>query len=547
MAVPCMTRRRFLTISAMSAASLAVDWRGIAVHAARMGPKEDYPTVVIGAGLGGLCCAAFLARQGIPVTILEKHEIPGGYATAFDRGGGKYRFEVSLHGTSIRGNHVERTLSELGVLEKLRLVELPETYRVKAPGMDVSFPQRDPEAFIRSLGELFPREADGIRGFVEEVLNIFEETEKYGRQSGFFKTVLKPIFPLQFRRMWNVRNQTLSDLLDDHVQDPQARDMLSAMWGYYGLPPSRLSGFYYAVATGGYLKNGSYYIQDRSQALSDLLAETVEQGGGKVLYETEAKRIQLRDGAVAGVETADGRVLPARAVVSNASALTTLQDMVPSDAVPAETMKRLSSLRPSISCFIVWLGLNREIRGTIPGFSTSVATGRGPEDDYASCLQGDVDRCGFSVTLFDNLYEGYSRPGTSSIMLLCLSGYGPWQRFEADYRAGRKQAYEEEKQRWTETLIRRAEESVIPGLRSMIEVREAASPLTCLRYTGNTEGAIYGFEQSMDNAFMNRMGNRTPVKGLYLASAWGNPGGGYGGVLRAGEMTFQHLMEDWGG
>ncbi len=82
---------------------------------------------------------------------------------------------------------------------------------------------------------------------------------------------------------------------------------------------------------------------------------------------------------------------------------------------------------------------------------------------------------------------------------------------------------------------------------SMIEVKEAATPLTNWRYTGNTEGAIYGFEQSVDNTFMNRIQNRTPVKGLYLASAWGNPGGGFGGVFGGGQRTFRMLMEDWGG
>jgi len=95
-------------------------------------------------------------------------------------------------------------------------------------------------------------------------------------------------------------------------------------------------------------------------------------------------------------------------------------------------------------------------------------------------------------------------------------------------------------------LIRRTEQRLIPGLRSMIEVKEAGTPLTCWRYTGNTQGAIYGFEQSMDNAFMNRIDNRTPVKGLYLAGAWGNPGGGFGGVLRAGARTFEQIIEDWG-
>lgn len=80
----------------------------------------------------------------------------------------------------------------------------------------------------------------------------------------------------------------------------------------------------------------------------------------------------------------------------------------------------------------------------------------------------------------------------------------------------------------------------------MIEVMEAATPLTMMRYTRNPQGAIYGYEQSMDNAYMTRLENGTPVKGLYLAGAWGNPGGGYTGVQMPGIQAFQGLMEDWG-
>jgi phytoene dehydrogenase-like protein len=80
----------------------------------------------------------------------------------------------------------------------------------------------------------------------------------------------------------------------------------------------------------------------------------------------------------------------------------------------------------------------------------------------------------------------------------------------------------------------------------MIEVQEAATPLTFWRYTGNTHGAIYGFEQSMDNAFMNRIENKTPIEGLYLAGAWGFPGGGYAGVLRSGRKAFEQIMQDLG-
>jgi hypothetical protein len=53
-----ISRRSFMTVSAMTAMALALDWKKISAYAARMGDKKDYPVVVIGAGLGGLCCGA---------------------------------------------------------------------------------------------------------------------------------------------------------------------------------------------------------------------------------------------------------------------------------------------------------------------------------------------------------------------------------------------------------------------------------------------------------------------------------------------------------
>ena len=539
-----ISRRAFLSISAMTAASLALDWKKISAYAARMGHRNNYPTVIIGAGLGGLCCGAYLAKQGVPVTVIEQHNIPGGYATSFDRADGKFTFEVSLHGTSVNNNATARILKDLGVLNRLQLVELPEVYRLKTPDMDISVPQRDPGAYISLLAKHFPAEKDGARRFVQQMLGLAEEVNRLHEKKGKF---FKPIFPIQYRKMWNVRNKTLADLVNDYVKDPGLQDILTALWGYYGLPPSKLSGFYYANATGGYLKNGSYYIKQRSQDLSYALAEVIENSGGQIIYETSVEKILIKNGVVNGVLLSEGNVLPAKAVVSNASALTTFKKLLPRKALPADYLKYLENYRPSLSTFIVWLGLNTELRGKIKGYSTHVLSGRGGEADYQSCLKGDIEQGSFSVTIYDNAFDGYSTPGTSTMMLLFLCGYEPWRRYEHDYKTGNKTAYYEEKNRWTDILIRRAEKMVVPGLSSLIEVKETATPLTNWRYTGNTEGSIYGFEQSMENAYMTRISNETPIKGLYLAGAWGNPGGGYTGVLRSGQLTFDKLMESWGG
>jgi prolycopene isomerase len=88
-------------------------------------------------------------------------------------------------------------------------------------------------------------------------------------------------------------------------------------------------------------------------------------------------------------------------------------------------------------------------------------------------------------------------------------------------------------------------EQLIPGLSTIIEVEESATPLTNRRFTRNPKGAIYGFEQSVENAYFRRIKNQTPIKGLYLASAWSNPGGGFSGVLMSGQTAFRDMMRDW--
>ena len=542
-----ISRRSFLRVSAVTAAAVGLDWNSIAAYASAVKPKTDYPTVIIGAGLGGLCCGAYLSRFGFPVTVVEQHSIPGGYATSFDRSGGKFTFEVSLKATCIHNNSTAQILRELGVLEKLQLVELPEVVRIKGSDFEIGVRSRDPQALIAGLSERFPEEKDGIQRVVHEMIGIAEESQRTAQEKEKRDKTSAGDFPIRYPRMWNVKDKTLADLLSGFVKNPLLQNVLAAQWGSHGLPPSRLSAFYYAVAFGESLRNGSYYVKPRCQALSDALAGAIESSGGKVVYGALAEKIMVKDGAVVGVALADRKTLPARTVVSNGSALVTLKKMLPRGSLPLPYLKKLEEYRPSISMFIVWLGLNKELREKFRGYRYTVASGQGPEAGYRYSLQGDVERGSFGITFYDSLFEGYSKPGTSTLHLSFLSGYEPWRKFETDYRAKRKQAYNREKERWTAVLIERAEKELIPGLSSMIEEKESATPLTCWHFTRNTEGSIYGFEQALNNSYMNRIDNRTPVKGLYLAGAWGNPGGGYSGVLKSGRMTFGKIMEDWRG
>jgi phytoene dehydrogenase-like protein len=237
-------------------------------------------------------------------------------------------------------------------------------------------------------------------------------------------------------------------------------------------------------------------------------------------------------------------LLIAKAVVSNASVPATIK-MLPPNVIPAEYLQQLNGYRPSISTFVVWLGLNGNIREKVKNYEIFLHRDYDPEKSFAASQACDPNNSSLGVTVYDNAYDGYSNPGTSTVSILVLSGYEPWRRFEADYFAGRKDQYRKEKERVAATVVKETERLVIPGLTSMVEVMEISTPLTNLRYTKNPEGAIYGYEQSVENSFMNRLNNRTPIKGLYLSSAWTRPGGGFEPCLKAGALACKELVKDW--
>lgn len=535
-----VSRRDFMRVAAVIGAGMAAQLSWLKNLTAGVEGKDDFPVVVIGGGLGGLSAAAILARNGFPVTVVEQHDNAGGYATTFDRAAGKYTFDVSLHSTGGAEGSLRPILEATGILNKVETVKLPELCRLVYPDHDLTWPH-DSEAVIENLVRLFPNDSQGIRGFFGEIMGILDEVNI---PSGPGSPAGGASFAETHKKMWAVRNMTLADLLNKYVKDPKVYGLLSAYCGYYGLPPSRLSAFFYAVATAGYLRSGGHVFKHRSQVLSDALSASITETGGKVLLSTEAEGIEMRGGNITGVRLSGGEVLKACAVISNANVPATMK-MLPPKIVPAEYIQQLNGYRPSISTFVVWLGLNGNIREKVKNYEIFFHRGYDPEKSFAASQACDLNSSSLGVTVYDNAYDGYSRPGTSTVSILALSGYEPWRRFEADYFAGRKDRYRKEKERMAAMIVKETERSLIPGLSSMVEVMEIGTPLTNLRYTKNPEGAIYGYEQSLENAFMNRLKNRTPVKGLYLSSAWTRPGGGYEPCLKAGALACKELVKDW--
>lgn len=526
-----LSRRNFLRTVAATMAATAFDWPKMEALASTVEPKSDYPVVVIGAGIGGLVAATYLSKNDFPVTVIEQHDVPGGYVTSFERGA--FKFDVAPHYTI----GLAPFLENLGIQDKVELIKPPELFRAITPDDDLILPQEDPEGIIRILSEKFPHETQGIQSFMNQLKGLLQEWVK-----PFDMESISSTHPI----VWKLSKLNTAQVLNQHFKDPKLKAILSIFGSGFGLPPSKLPGLLFSVGTVAAIFIGREYIKPCGQRLSDALMQAIENNRGQVILKKEAESILTKDGGVVGVKTIDGKTYPAKAVISNASAPVTFEKMLSPKLVPDSYLAKLRTYRPSHSYFLVWLGLNQELRGKFKTFqNVAIPDHYDPEADGEATSVCDASQARFQVYIYDTLFPGYSKPGKSTVKILMQSGYRPWKHFEADYFAYKKEAYRKEKNRIAQILIERTEKLVIPGLRSMVEVMEAATPLTHLRYTKNPEGAALGYEHSMDNYWIYRNKNRTPIKGLYLASAWGSPGGGVNPVIRGGQSAFKDLMEDW--
>jgi len=516
--------------------------------AAKIPDKEMFPVAIIGAGLGGLMAGACLARNGFPVTVFEKHYKPGGYATTFSRG--DFTFDVSLHATVATGPPVDFLLEASGVKNRVEAVLLPELASFVTPGRpDLVYPRQevknllpnDPTNYVKeiiaSFAARFPSDAAGIQTFFGKMMQLLQTFLKEG-MAGLEKDPLSKI--------------TLSQFLDECTEDPWLKTMLGGFISYYGKTPETLPASFYLFSTGGLITCGSWYYKRRSQDFTNAFVDVIKEHGGKVLTKTEVTGVMMEGEAVSGVvcktngdkNTASGQA--AKAVIANACVPETMFKLLPAGKVPSDYRERLGALKPSMSMVNIWLGLNRDISADIPAYETFVYDSCDNAANLDAINTCDPERMPYGVTVYNNAYEGYAPPGTSIVSIFARTSYEPWQAFEAEYVKDHTNAsaYQKRKNHIRDVLIERAEKQVIPGLSGMIDEKVTATPLTNVRFTGNAQGAFLGYSQLFGNSGGSRLKNTCPVDGLYIASAWGTPGGGYFGVLNGGYDAVCDLMGD---
>jgi prolycopene isomerase len=496
---------------------------------------EQYDVIVIGAGLGGLAAAASLAKAGLGVALFEKHTVPGGYASSFVRG--RYEFEVSLHELSGIGHPGHpgpfyRLLSDLGITDKVTFLPIKDAYRTVLPGLDMVLPCGR-QAYQETLIRQFPREAKGIKTFLDRVFSLAKEIEEFTSAGGRINPLK---IPFMFPNILRYLPAVWGDVLDRDVADPMARAVLSQYWGYFGNGPSTASFFYFAPALAGYLAYGPAYVKGRSQALSNAFVQVIEAAGGTVRFATGIRHIITAGDAVHGVVTEGGEVFEADYIVSNADPVTTCARLIGTNRIDRSFFASLGPARIATSTINIYLGVARTAEEL--GFRCHENfVNKDEHFDAHAAMMKTIGAPGATlVTCYNTVDPQISPPGTSMVVLTSLFRGEPWVTLDPE-------RYVSTKMQVADAMIRDAER-IAPDIRKYAEVVEVATPLTNVRYTGNLGGSIYGFGNEPTYHTVLRQGYRGPLKGLYFVGAWTQPGGGFEPAITSGILGAAMVVGD---
>lgn len=474
---------------------------------------SDYDVIVIGAGNGGMTAALTVAQAGKKALLLERHNIPGGCATSFIRG--RFEFEVALHQLSGMGSPekpgpLRSVLDRLGVTGKLEFIQQDDLYRAIFPGfLDITL-KADRESLINELQKQFSGEKEAIRKFIDLVYDF--SMQMIGVLYMKDPAASKEKYPLYFQYAF----KNLKDVIEEHFADPYLKGVISLYWGYTGVPPSQMPFSDFAIMLFAYIEFKPYHLKGGSQALSNALLDSFIQAGGDVRFNCEVKKIEVKNGRVAGVVTEDNDFIATSQIVSNASTVRTYIDLMNPEDIPAEELSSFRAMTIGPSAFTVYLGLDCDPEEIgIKAAANFIASEPDGEKAAASFKTLDFPQwC--MLSCYNECGAEFSPEGTCQAAIVTLQYAEPW------YKVGAHQ-YHELKYRYANAMVDLGNR-VFPGLREHIEEAEASTPLTHMRYLGHPAGAIYGQDNfAKDSRFF--VSSKSPIQGLYFAGAWVTTGG----------------------
>lgn len=458
--------------------------------------RNEYDAVVVGAGIGGLVSACYLAKVGMSVLLIEKNKQPGGYCTSFNRCG--YRFDSCVHALSSYrvGGRLHRVIKDLNLLDRFQVNRHDPANIMYAPQGRINY-SNDLNGAVDELAQYFPEERTNIEKFLRFV--VFSSLDEHIK----------------------LRSFTFAQLLDLYFSNENLKTVLAVViFGLVGSHPKRLSALVASLIYREFIFDGGYYPADGVQGFADILLTRFIEYGGEYLNLKTVESVIVENKIAKGV-VLDGREqIFARNVILNGDPKYTCPELYGRRERIKFSRGGHHEFTRSLSAFAVYLGMRA-------GFQE--------KEEFKSNIwvltEYDMDRIVCNDHEAGTLFVITSPSSKSSLDMdktmrtVCITALAQYHEKEFWNKRVRD--------RISNQLIEMAEK-VIPNLSKHIAYRCDASPCSMYRWTLNTCGAAYGWESTPEQFGAPEWSQKTKIRNLYLASHWSNQSSGVTSVVNSG-------------
>jgi phytoene dehydrogenase-like protein len=506
--------------------------------------------VIIGGGHNGLACAAYLAKAGLDVLVLEKRGVVGGAAATEEPWPG-YRVSSASYVVSLMPPQVVRELDlkrfgyEVSIIAPDYFVPFPDGTSLTLWG-DVErdaaaigrFSERDAAAYVA-----FDRYFDRVARLLKDLLFVvppnmnLRDLPKWAATAGRF-------------RKWSGRDlhetvrlftMSAADFLDEWFEDERVKGALAtqAIIGAWCGPMTPGSAYVLMhhwigevdghAGAWGWAKGGM-------GGISTAMARAAEAAGAEIRTDAEVDRVAINaSGRAVGVALADGSLVRAQRVVSCAHPVTTYLSLIGEERLPGDVVRDVKRYRTRSGSVKLNLALSE-----LPAFPAWDQEGDphkglvavSPSIEYLEhawddAKYGRMSEHPYVEVVFPTAHEPEGLAPRGKHLMLAFSQYGPYELAEGSWDEGGRDGYA--------ARVLKALGEFAPSLESAVEHLEVLTPRDIEERFGLIGGNIMQGELTPDQLFSFRPipghgDYRTPVAGMYLCGSGTHPGGGVMGV-----------------
>ena len=528
--------------------------------------EQRFDVAIIGGGHNGLVCAAYLARGGRKVVVLERNAVLGGAAITEEFHPGfrnsvasytvslldpKIIQDLALHAYGLR--IVERPAANFWPVDDQRYLLMPYGLQPRQAAV-AAFSQRDAEN-LPAYDAALERAAVILRDLIQRTPpNAGEGLSGLLRNAGLARHLYGLSLDDQ-RLLADLFTKSAAQFLEPWFES----DVVKAAFAFDGIVGAYASpwtpGTAYVLLHHCFGEvNGRPGVWGHAiggmGAISEAMAASARGAGAELHTGAAVEEVLIERGRAIGVRLTSGERIEAAAIAANVGAKLLFRDLVPNGAVAPALTHRFRTMRTGSGTFRMNLALSE-----LPDFRCRPGTH--PQDHHGSGIIIGASLSYLERAYLDARGHGWSlepvvemlipstldpslAPAGSQVASLFVQHVAP------KLPDGRSWENPHEKERFADLVIETIGRHA-PNFRASVIARQVLSPLDLERRFGLIDGDIFHGQMGLDQLFATRpvLGHadyRMPVPGLYLCGSSAHPGGGVTGI--PGHNAAREILAD---